>query len=123
MIQLWTIDGIVIECLAYGVTGTVQREEEVIIKRPWPNNNDSLQELENEARIYQHLGPHPRIVPFLSWDPEKSMLKTRYMKNGALKSYITSHQCTTGDKIRWVKQTADAIQACHIHEPKKSGSS
>jgi len=123
MIQLSTIDGIVIECLAYGVTGTVQREEEVIIKGSWPNNDDSLQELEVEARIYQNLGPHPRIVPFLSWDPEKSMLKTRYMKNCALKSYITSNQCSVEEKIRWIKQTADAIQACHIHEPKKFGSS
>lgn len=122
MVEVTTIDSIG-EFFAYGVTGLTEREEEVVIKRPWPNNDDSLPELEVEARIYQHLGPHSRIVSFLSWDSERSMLKTRYMKNGNLNSYITSHQCSVEEKIRWVEQAADAIQACHTREPKRLDSS
>jgi len=78
-----SIDGIG-EYLAHGATGIVERQEEVVFKRPYPNNNDSLQELEIEARIYQHLGPHPSIVPFLSWKNEPPMLRIEYMKNGNL---------------------------------------
>jgi hypothetical protein len=36
------------------------------------------------------------------------------MQNGNLKSYINSNQCSTEEKYRWVKQTADAIEVFHI---------
>jgi len=61
--------------IAHGASGIVEQQGEVVFKRPYPNNNDSLQELEIEARIYQYLGPHPRIVPFLSWNSEQPMLR------------------------------------------------
>jgi hypothetical protein len=38
--------------VAHGASGIVERQEEVVTKRPWPNNDSSLQELEIEARIY-----------------------------------------------------------------------
>ncbi|KAH0291500.1 kinase-like protein [Aureobasidium namibiae CBS 147.97] len=101
------------EYLAHGATGIVERQEEVVLKRPYPNNDDSLQELEIEARIYRHLGPHPRIVPFLSWDSEPPILRIEHMKKGNLNSYITSHQCSIEEKNRWVKQAADAIEFLH----------
>lgn len=100
--------------VAHGASGVVEREAEVVTKQPWPNNDSPLQELEIEARIYQHLGSHPRVVPFSSWDREQSILRTKYMKNGNLKSYINSNQCSTEEKIRWVKQAADAIEVFHI---------
>lgn len=96
--------------LAHGASGVVERQENVVIKRPYPDNHSSLQELEIEARIYQHLGFHPRVVPFLSWDHEQSILRTEYMKNGNLKSFVNSDRCSTEEKIRWIKQAADAIQ-------------
>jgi serine/threonine protein kinase len=99
--------------LAHGASGIVERCEEAVIKRPYPDNNSSLHELKIEARIYQHLGSHPRVVRFLSWDDDQSILRIEYMKNGNLKSFITSDQCSLGIKIRWVKQAGDAIQVFH----------
>lgn len=96
--------------LAHGASGIVERDGDVVTKRPYPNNESSLQELEIEARIYQHLGPHPRVLRFLSWDDQQSILKTQYMQNGNLKSFINSQQCSTRDKIRWIQQAGDAIQ-------------
>lgn len=96
--------------LAHGASGIIERHDEIVTKRPYPNNKSSLDELEIEARIYQHLGPHPRVVRFMSWDHEQSILKIEHMKNGNLKSIIASDQCSTGQKIRWIKQAGDAIQ-------------
>jgi serine/threonine protein kinase len=104
--------------IAHGASGIVERQGEVVTKQPWPNNNSSLQELEIEARIYQHLGSHPRIVPFLSWDPEQSILRTKYMENGNLRSYISSHQGSTEGRTRWIKQAADTIEVSHTTKQK-----
>jgi serine/threonine protein kinase len=77
----------------------------VVTKRPYPNNASSLEELEIEARIYQHLGPQPRVVQFFSWDHEQSILR-----NGNLKSFINSNQYSTEEKFRWIKQAGDTVQ-------------
>lgn len=106
--------------LAHGASGIVERQDNVVTKRPYPNSRSSIQELQVEARIYQHLGPHPRIVPFLSWDHEQFILKTEYMENGNLKSLLSSDKCSTEEKIRWVKQAADAIQVFHFQETRTS---
>lgn len=103
--------------LAHGASGILERSGDVATKRPYPTNDFSLQELRIEARIYQHLGSHPRVVRFLSWDDEQSVLEIQYMENGDLKSFLDSHQCSTRDKIRWINQAADAIQAFHTTKP------
>jgi serine/threonine protein kinase len=106
------------EYLAHGASGVVEQREGVVTKRPYSNNASSLEELEIEARIYQHLGPHPRVVRFLSWDHEQSILRTGYMKNGNLKSFINSNQSSTQEKFRWIKQAGDTIQVPHNTRPK-----
>ncbi|KAI4726308.1 hypothetical protein E4T49_05948 [Aureobasidium sp. EXF-10728] len=98
---------------AHGASGLVEQHEETAIKRTWPDNDASLQELRIEARIYQHLGPHPRVLRFLSWDDEQSILRTEYMRNGNLKSFITSNQYSSEVKTRWIKQAGDAIEFLH----------
>jgi serine/threonine protein kinase len=98
------------EYVAHGASGVVEQREGVVTKRPYPNNASSLEELEIEARIYQHLGSHPRVVEFFSWDHEQSILRTKYMKNGNLKSFITSNQPSTEEKFRWIKQAGDTVQ-------------
>ncbi|KAI5238642.1 hypothetical protein E4T43_07273 [Aureobasidium subglaciale] len=96
--------------VAHGVSGIIERDGETVLKRPYPNNDSSRQEVEIEARIYQHLDLHPCIVRMLSWDHEQNILRLEYMRNGNLKSYLDSNYCSVENKIRWVKQAADAIQ-------------
>jgi serine/threonine protein kinase len=98
------------EYVAHGASGVVEQREGVVTKRPSSNNASSLEELEIEARIYQHLRSHPRVVEFFSWDHEQSILRTKYMKNGNLKSFINSNQSSTEKKSRWIKQAGETVQ-------------
>jgi serine/threonine protein kinase len=97
------------EYVAHGASGVVEQRERVVTKRPY-SNNASLEELEIEARIYRHLGPHPREVKISSWDHEEFIPRTEYMKNGNLKSFINSNQSSTEKKSRWIKQAGDTVQ-------------
>jgi len=47
-----------------GLSGIVELlPSDLIIKSPWPGSLDSLIEIANEFEIYNHLGPHRRLVP------------------------------------------------------------
>jgi hypothetical protein len=65
---------------------------------------------EIEARIFQHLGSHARVVRFISWDSDPPILRTEYMINGNLKKFISSNQPSTQEKFRWIKQAGEAIK-------------
>lgn len=101
--------------LGGGSTGVVELTKDgVAIKRPYPSSmEDAIPNMEIEARIYQHLGPHARVVRFLLWDAEQSMLHLEYMKNGTLKEFLSSGECSVSHRLRWVKQAGDAIQVVH----------
>ncbi|KAI5263154.1 hypothetical protein E4T47_09117 [Aureobasidium subglaciale] len=96
--------------VAHEASGIIERDGETVLKRPYPNNDSSRQEVEIEARIDQHLGLHPCILRMLSWDLEQDILELEYMRNGNLKSYLDSNYCSVENKILWVKQAVDAIQ-------------
>jgi hypothetical protein len=81
--------------LAHGASGIIERDEGVVIKRPYSNNDSSLEELGIEARIFQHLGSHSRVVRFLSWVSEQSILKTESLRYGNLKMFISSKESST----------------------------
>ncbi|KAI5236611.1 hypothetical protein E4T42_09399 [Aureobasidium subglaciale] len=94
--------------VAHGASGIIERDGETVLKRPFPNNDSSRQE---------HLGLHHCIVRMLSWDYEQDILKLEYMRNGNLKSYLDSNYCSVENKIRWVKQAADAFQLIERGNP------
>ncbi|KAI4855522.1 hypothetical protein E4T45_03030 [Aureobasidium sp. EXF-8846] len=58
------------------VSEIVERQEEVVTERPYLYNASPLEELRIEARIFEHLGPHPGVIRFLSWDHKQSILRT-----------------------------------------------
>lgn len=45
------------------------------------------------------------------------------MENGNLKSFIGSDKCSAKEKIRWVKQVADAVQVFHGQKTRTSSQS
>jgi hypothetical protein len=99
--------------LLHGASGLVERQEEVVIKRPYPNHASSLPGLKIEARIFNHLGSHPRVVRFLSWVYEHSISRNEYPRNGNLRIFISSDQPSSQEKLRWIKQAGEAIQALY----------
>ncbi|KAF2182955.1 hypothetical protein K469DRAFT_740055, partial [Zopfia rhizophila CBS 207.26] len=50
----------------------------------------SRRELKVEARIYQHLGRHPRLVQLFRYCPDQGLFM-EYMPNGNLKEYLRQH--------------------------------
>ena len=42
-----------------------------------------------ESEIYKKLGPHPRLVKIIDWDPKECVLTIEYMPNGCLKDYLS----------------------------------
>lgn len=63
-----------------------------IIKTPWDNPfRDCVQDLATEAKIYQMLGKHPRLVKIRNWDSTEHTMAMEYMPHGTLKQYIKNH--------------------------------
>jgi hypothetical protein len=56
-----------------GLSGVVELlPSDLIIKSPWPGSLDSLIEIANEFEIYNHLGPHRRLVPVKGYTKKES---------------------------------------------------
>lgn len=107
------------EFLAGGATGLVERlESGDIVKSPWTSPSSVLeckQEITIEARIYERLGSHPRLVQLKHWDPVGCTLTLEYMPNGNLKDYIEKHgqSISIHQKRIWASQAAESIQLLH----------
>ncbi|KAM0185550.1 hypothetical protein ACHAPI_012128 [Fusarium lateritium] len=89
-----------------------------IIKTPWRGGireKDCQKEIQVEAKIYQKLGDHPRLVKVKYWDANAFTLTLEYMPNGTLKEYTNSHanEITLAQKRRWISQAADALTFLH----------
>ncbi|KAF1958581.1 kinase-like protein [Byssothecium circinans] len=74
----------------------------------------SRQELEIEARIYQHLGPHPRLVQLFRYCPSQGLFM-EYMPNGNLKEYLRQHhdKITLKQRFQWAYEAAEGLQFLH----------
>ena len=124
--------------LSLGSTASVWKHSElpgVVIKaptkHPWPAEAEN--KFHTEAAILQALGPHPRIVKYVSRlnyylfaddlsflglldpsEPRKGLLFAQAV-NGDVTQYLKNHGDTTGPSLRvkWCKQAADALSHCH----------
>ncbi|THW84637.1 kinase-like protein, partial [Aureobasidium pullulans] len=76
--------------IGLGVSGLVELSEEgYAIKSPWPpGSEDSLSDMRFEAKVYNHLGSHPRLIKVIDWDAEECCLAMENMSNGTLKDYL-----------------------------------
>lgn len=110
------IEGKGVEIVAVGTTCLVERlADGNIIKTPYlSHHHDTAAELATEARIYQLIGPHPLLVPVVSWDESTHALTLGFMSNGTLKDYIPAHPyASTTQRLLWARQAAEALQLVH----------
>jgi len=89
-----------------------------IIKTPMAGDGldkDRRNEIDVEARIYQRLGEHPRLVKMKGWDPNSHIMVLEYMPNGTLEAYISSFHwhIKSVQRLRWISQTLESIQLLH----------
>jgi hypothetical protein len=93
-----------VEIVAVGATSFVERlADGNIIKTPLQSHHHhTAAELTIEAQIYQRIGPHPRLVPIISWDEAEHSLTMEFMANGTLKDYTEAHpdDVSTAQRLR-----------------------
>lgn len=102
-----------------GATGIAQLTRTgVVIKTPW-KGKDRAEKCRNdmitEMRIYQRVGPHPRLIRMLDWDPEDCSLTLENMANGSLREYLRANfkSISLHQRLIWAKQAADAVHVLH----------
>lgn len=99
-----------------GATGLVERlESGDVVKTAWtgrPTEADCKAEIAIEARIYDRLGPHQRLVQLKHWSPASSTLTLEYMPHGTPKEYITKNgqDISPAQKRQWAAKAAKAIE-------------
>lgn len=109
------------EFLGGGTTGLVERlPSGDAIKSPWtgrPTAADCRQEMAIEARIYERLGAHPRLVPLKHWDPVECTLTLEYMPHGNLRDYVENHgqDISTAQRRKWAVEAAEGVALLHAH--------
>lgn len=108
------------ELLGGGVTGIVElMEDGNAIKSPWPDDKDSYRDMDLEARIYQHLGAHPRLVKVIDWDAERHCLTMEYMSNGTLRKYIEKQNSFAAPKqstsVQSLSSPGTISEGTHVH--------
>lgn len=88
-----------------------------IIKTAWPGIDRAAErrsEIATEAKVYDRLGTHHRLVKKKAWDPDSHTLTLEYMPKGTLKEYLESHKDVTLEQRReWVAEAAPCIQLLH----------
>ena len=68
-----------------------------------------------ESQIYERLGPHPRLVKIVDWDPEECALIMEYMPNGCLQAYLRAHndEIRLTQRLQWVREATEGLQLLH----------
>ncbi|KAJ0162037.1 Cytoplasmic tyrosine-protein kinase BMX [Colletotrichum tanaceti] len=104
--------------VGWGTTGVAQLTSTgVVVKTPW-EGEDAAQcrkDMLTEARVYQRLGRHPRLVALLDWDPEHYTLTLEYMPNGSLRDYLKAdpNGISAVQRLTWAKEAAEGVQLLH----------
>ncbi|OBR15687.1 Serine threonine protein kinase [Colletotrichum higginsianum IMI 349063] len=104
--------------VGWGTTGVVQLTSTgVVIKTPWKGEDlaQCRKDMLTEARVYQRLGRHPRLVGLLDWGPEHYTLTLEYMPNGSLRDYLKAdpNGISAVQRLIWAKETAEGVQLLH----------
>ncbi|QYS96197.1 Protein kinase domain-containing protein [Trichoderma simmonsii] len=108
------------EFVAAGMTSVVELlPNGDIIKTPWDNPfRDCVQDLTTEAKIYQMLAEHPRLVKIRNWDSAEHTMVMEFMPYGTLKQYIENHYegVSRPLQLQWARQAAEGLQLLHAFD-------
>lgn len=68
-----------------------------------------------EYKIYEKLGPHPRLIKIIHFDPIECTLTMEYMPNGTLQDYLQAHsEVSLTQRLQWVQEAAEGLQLVHL---------
>jgi serine/threonine protein kinase len=116
------------EIVGQGLTSVVERLPNGgdIIKTPWPDcdeYDDNCKQLAIEAKVYQRLGEHPRLVKFKGWNPATHALTLEYIPCN-LETYLKRLQrdstfvgkewsMSVYTCVQWIDQIAEGLSLLH----------
>lgn len=68
-----------------------------------------------EARIYETIGPHPRVPRIITWDPQTCCLTMEYLEKGNLREYIQNNAGSVTPELRqrWARQATEGLNVLH----------
>lgn len=106
------------DLIGAGSTGIAQLTTSgEVIKSPWKGErgNRCKKDMSTEARVYQMLGRHSRLVDCLDWDPEECCLTLEYMPNGSLWDYLENSVdgIPSTQRLVWAKEAAEGVELLH----------
>jgi serine/threonine protein kinase len=106
--------------IATGVSGIVELlSTGQVTKSPWPEDEESRQDVATEALAYQRLfdrfGAHERFIKQISYDESENTITMEHMKNGTLRAYLEAHKnrISYGQRILWVCALAQGMEMLH----------
>jgi serine/threonine protein kinase len=78
---------------------------------------EELEDLKLEAKIYEAVGPHPRIIGFRKFDPEAGIYLER-AHNGSIENYLWAgpgphHNPDPATRLRWCIEAAEGVAFLH----------
>ncbi|KAF3480513.1 uncharacterized protein GIQ15_05860 [Arthroderma uncinatum] len=108
-------------CIAIGLTGEIcKMDESYVVKHPkavpgHPAYNDlRLEFMATERQIYERLGPHEGIIPYLGPLDDSGAIKLAYAKQGDLEAYISAQDTPSiAVRIAWIQSLMVAFY--HIY--------
>ena len=106
------------EFISGGASGLVERlPSGDAVKSAWPGIRaaDCRRDMTTESEIYKKLGPHPRLLKIIDWNPEECVLTMEYMPHGCLKDYLSTYndKIPTRQRLQWVREAAEGLQLLH----------
>ncbi|KAL3428433.1 hypothetical protein PVAG01_01942 [Phlyctema vagabunda] len=106
------------ECLAGGASGIIERlPSGNVVKSPWTGSReyDCRRDITIESDIYERLGPHPRLLQIINWDPEDCVLTMEYLPNGSLKDFLLAQndKISIKQRLHWPREAAEGLQLLH----------
>lgn len=77
-----------------------------------PDDKITKESFDREARIYQIIGPHPRIIGYKGRQGDGILME--FATNGPLGEYLTEHNPPTiQQRLHWVHQLCEAVTYIH----------
>ncbi|KAI9712346.1 MAG: hypothetical protein M1820_001559 [Bogoriella megaspora] len=77
----------------------------------YPHSPGNLSPLEHEAKIYELIGRHPRVVEFKGMTEWGIQLQNA--RNGSVGMYLLEHSTSPEEKLKWSTQAAEAVASIH----------
>ena len=111
IVQYYSPPGVIAPCGVGGSCYIGRLADNTVLK--YPLTKDEWPVVRAEGKMYEVLGPHPRILTCFGLNDHG--LHLEFAVNGTVKNVLQSRytSLSTKQKIRWIRQLAEAVAYVH----------